>query len=127
MEAAGTKIPPLPVTYIDAKDHAEAVKLLIKLNERFGTITEAGFKEFADYEGLDIEDVELPNISNIEDLLYADEEISEAFENIKSMTSNVATQTEPHTQQEPFIAYCQGCGAFVEVPREKLEEIVNVN
>jgi hypothetical protein len=41
-------VPPLPVVFIEAKDKDEAKEKLLKLNSRYGMITEASFKLFTD-------------------------------------------------------------------------------
>jgi hypothetical protein len=58
----GYTIPPIPVVFIDAKDREEAKELLLKCISQYGTVTQEGFAEFADFT-FDFADFEIPSIS----------------------------------------------------------------
>jgi hypothetical protein len=58
----GYTIPPIPVVYVEAKDRDEAKELLLKCISQYGTVTQEGFSEFADFT-FDFADLEIPNIS----------------------------------------------------------------
>jgi hypothetical protein len=60
------EIPPLPTTYIEAADINAAKKKLLKLNSRYGTITEASFNLFTEgLKGLDLRGIAI-NFEKIE-------------------------------------------------------------
>ncbi|GMO33883.1 MAG: hypothetical protein Ta2B_14350 [Termitinemataceae bacterium] len=59
-------IPPLPVVFIEAKNKDEAKEKLLKLNSRYGMITEASFKLFTDgLKALDLSGISI-NFEKIE-------------------------------------------------------------
>jgi hypothetical protein len=58
----GYEIPPIPVVYVEAKDMAEAKELLLKCISQYGTVTQEGFEEFADF-SFDFVDFEIPSIT----------------------------------------------------------------
>jgi hypothetical protein len=58
----GYIIPEVPVVYIEAKNRDEAKELLLKCISQFGTVTQEGFAEFADF-NFDFLDFEIPTIS----------------------------------------------------------------
>jgi hypothetical protein len=65
-EAPPWEIPPLPTTYIEAADINAAKKKLLKLNSRYGTITEASFNLFSEgLKGLDLRGIAI-NFEKIE-------------------------------------------------------------
>jgi hypothetical protein len=58
----GYAIPPIPVVFINARDREEAKELLLKCISQYGTVTQEGFAEFADFT-FDFADIEIPSIS----------------------------------------------------------------
>jgi hypothetical protein len=59
----GEQIPLLPVVYIEAAGVAQAKELLLKLNSRYGTITEQGFTDFvSDLPELDMDELGLQEL-----------------------------------------------------------------
>jgi hypothetical protein len=58
----GYAIPEIPVVYVEAKNRDEAKELLLKCISQFGTVTQEGFAEFADF-NFDFLDFEIPSIS----------------------------------------------------------------
>jgi hypothetical protein len=58
----GYTIPLIPVVFIEAKDREEAKELLLKCISQYGTVTQEGFAEFADFT-FDFADFEIPSIS----------------------------------------------------------------
>jgi len=47
MEAEGVEIPPLPCTFVECRDEAEAKKMVLCLTSQFGEITEKGLLDFS--------------------------------------------------------------------------------
>jgi hypothetical protein len=58
----GYAIPEIPVVYVEAKNRDEAKELLLKCISQYGTVTQEGFAEFADF-NFDFLDFDLPNIT----------------------------------------------------------------
>jgi hypothetical protein len=58
----GYTIPDIPVVYVEAKNKDEAKELLLKCISQFGTVTQEGFAEFADF-NFDFLDFDIPNIT----------------------------------------------------------------
>jgi hypothetical protein len=58
----GYTIPPIPVVFIEAKNRDEAKELLLKCISQYGTVTQEGFAEFADFT-FDFADFEIPDIT----------------------------------------------------------------
>jgi predicted 3-demethylubiquinone-9 3-methyltransferase (glyoxalase superfamily) len=58
----GYTIPNIPVVFIEARNRDEAKELLLKCISQFGTVTQEGFAEFADF-SFDFADFEIPGIS----------------------------------------------------------------
>jgi hypothetical protein len=56
------EIPLIPVVFIEAQNRAEAKELLLKCISQYGTVTQEGFEEFADFT-FEFADFELPNLS----------------------------------------------------------------
>lgn len=59
--AAGEKLPPLPVVYINCKNDAEAKELLLKINSQYGHMTADSVREFLGDLKIDFEDLALPD------------------------------------------------------------------
>jgi hypothetical protein len=58
----GYTIPHIPVVFIEARNRDEAKELLLKCISQYGTVTQEGFAEFADF-SFDFADFEIPSIS----------------------------------------------------------------
>jgi hypothetical protein len=58
----GYTMPPIPVVFIEAKNRDEAKELLLKCISQYGTVTQEGFAEFADF-AFDFADFEIPDIT----------------------------------------------------------------
>jgi len=58
----GYTIPEIPVVFIEARNREEAKELLLKCISQYGTVTQEGFNEFADFT-FDFVDFEIPNIT----------------------------------------------------------------
>jgi hypothetical protein len=62
----GYAIPPVPAVYILAKDRAEAVQKLLRLNSRYGTMTEDSVADFIGGMAVDLSEIAIPGTENIE-------------------------------------------------------------
>jgi hypothetical protein len=58
----GCSIPEIPVVYVEAKNKDEAKELLLKCISQYGTVTQEGFAEFADFT-FDFLDFDIPNVT----------------------------------------------------------------
>jgi hypothetical protein len=71
----GYTIPAIPVVYVEAKNRDEAKELLLKCISQYGTVTQEGFAEFADF-NFDFMDFEIPSIS-FDDLKFGGDDEEE--------------------------------------------------
>ncbi|MDR1587164.1 MAG: ParB N-terminal domain-containing protein [Treponema sp.] len=62
MREAGEDLPPFPVVYIEAADKDEAEQKLLRLNSRYGEITQDGFDDFTAGLDIDFEELEIPEV-----------------------------------------------------------------
>ncbi len=74
----GGQIPSLPACRVVAKDEADAKQKLLRLNSRYGTIDLERLKDFVDGLEINVDDLELPDIS-VDDLedIFSDSENTE--------------------------------------------------
>lgn len=64
MEADGYDIPPIPVSYVNARSYGEAKRKVLALTSQYGSITEEGLSRFLDDSGItDLDDFEFPELS----------------------------------------------------------------
>jgi len=61
LEDQGVEIPPLPVSYVKAKNSAEAKQKLLRLNSQYGTISIEGLQEFTADIDVDWSEIQLPS------------------------------------------------------------------
>jgi hypothetical protein len=59
---AGEDLPLFPVIYVEAFDEAEAKQKLLRLNSRYGDITQEGFEEFIADIGVEFEELRIPEV-----------------------------------------------------------------
>jgi hypothetical protein len=57
MRDEGFEIPPIPISFIQAKDDEEAKKKILALTSQYGNITSHGLREFMGDSGLDFSDI----------------------------------------------------------------------
>jgi hypothetical protein len=62
----GWAIPDVPVVYVYAKDRAEAVQKLLRLNSRYGTITENSVADFIGNIAVELSELAIPDVDIIE-------------------------------------------------------------
>ena len=110
----GYIIPELPVVYIDADNEVAAKNLLLRLNSRFGTITIDGVRSFIDGADIDLETVNLPELSDLSARLDA-------------MLDNIPLPDYDNSNFEPpkFDLYCPECGLQHEVDDDDLRRIAD--
>jgi site-specific DNA-methyltransferase (adenine-specific) len=77
MAAEGYDIPKIPANIVEAKDEAEAKRLVLSLTSQFGEITEKGMLAFAEEAGLALKDIDesfsFPEV-DVGKLILADED-----------------------------------------------------
>jgi hypothetical protein len=95
----GCAIPDVPVVYIYAKDRAEAVQKLLRLNSRYGTITEDSVADFIGKIDVDLCELSIPDIDNIE------------FANIPKYLDSFFSGETPPT--EKTVRRCPYCGGIL--------------
>jgi hypothetical protein len=60
LESQGVEIPPVPVSWVEAKTKAEAKQKLLRLNSQYGDITQEGLAEFTANLNIDWDEISLP-------------------------------------------------------------------
>jgi hypothetical protein len=91
------EIPDIPVVYISAKDRAEAVQKLLRLNSRYGTITEESVGNFIGEMSVELSELSIPDIGNIEFI--------NAFKNLDEV---FCTEAAPKVKPVKRCPYCGG-------------------
>jgi DNA modification methylase len=74
MRESGEELPLFPVIYIEAADEAEAKQKLLRIDSRYGRITQSGFDEFTDGLEINLEELSLPEINLDEDFVEEGED-----------------------------------------------------
>jgi hypothetical protein len=93
----GYEIPPAPVVYILAKDRAEAVQKLLRLNSRYGTMTEESVVKFIDKMPVELSEIAIPDTETIE------------FAGMpKNLDSVFSTDVTPKEKNQKTCPYCGG-------------------
>jgi hypothetical protein len=77
MRNQGYKIPDIPIVFICAKDKVEAVQKLLRLNSRYGIMTEDSVVQFIEKMPIDLSEIAIPDMEIIQFL-----EISKNFEQV---------------------------------------------
>lgn len=113
MRAQGVEIPPLPVSYIDADNEAEAKELLLKLNSQYGSMSTESVAEFLDDIEIDFSDIALP--AGYLSFIDEDDVSDFDFPDLKSgdrdsMCTMTFTLTEE--QKKDIESALQSCGRF---------------
>jgi hypothetical protein len=113
----GHTISAIPVVYVEAKNRDEAKELLLKCISQYGTVTQEGFAEFADF-NFDFLDFEIPNISFENLKMGGDDEedvnLGESDFNYKEQFG-VIVICENETEQEAVYTKLAGEGYNVRV------------
>jgi hypothetical protein len=99
----GCSIPEIPVVYVEAKNKGEAKELLLKCVSQYGTVTQEGFEEFADF-NFDFLDFELPNIS-FDDFTFGGD--------LGSVDDIFSKEIEPKTRKNNNTIVCPKCGEAI--------------
>lgn len=93
----GYKIPSIPIVYILAKDKAEAVQKLLRLNSRYGTMTEDSVTGFIGDMAVNLSEIAIPGTESIE------------FAGMPKNLDSIFTEKEkPKERQMKKCPYCGG-------------------
>jgi hypothetical protein len=95
----GCAIPDIPVVYVYAKDREEAVQKLLRLNSRYGAITEDSVTDFIRNTAVDLCELSIPDIDNIE------------FADIPKYLDGFFSDKEP--PKEKAVKRCPYCGGIL--------------
>lgn len=114
MEADGYDIPPIPVSYVEARSYGEAKRKVLALTSQYGEITHGGLDEFlAETDIADLDDFRFPEIE-MEDL--------EAFDDFGEGDADAERQ-EVEIQEDPaLLITCEteaDCEQLFEEMRER--------
>jgi hypothetical protein len=93
------KIPDIPIVYILAKNMAEASQKLLRLNSRYGTMTEDSIFNFIGEMPVELSELAIPDIDNID------------FLDMKKVTDGIFT--EDRVKKEKPIKKCPYCGGIL--------------
>jgi hypothetical protein len=93
----GYKVPDIPIVYIIAKDKAEAIQKLLRLNSRYGTMTEESVGNFIGEMAVEFNELSIPDIGNIE--------FMDTFKNLDEVFRTEAAPKERPVKRCP---YCGG-------------------
>jgi hypothetical protein len=99
----GYTMPEIPVGYVEAGTKDEAKELLLKCISQYGTVTQEGFAEFADF-NFDFPDFEIPNIS-FDDFTFGGVPC-----NVDDIFSK---EIEPKTKKDSNTIVCPKCGEVI--------------
>jgi hypothetical protein len=78
MRRRGENLPLFPVSYVEAKDEAEAKQKLLRLNSQYGIMSVDSVIEFMDGLKIDSEELDIPGVELVD---VSDKDISEQEEN----------------------------------------------
>jgi hypothetical protein len=95
----GYKVPDIPIVYIIAKDKAEAVQKLLRLNSRYGAMTEESVGNFIGEMPVEFSELSIPDIGNID------------FANIPKYMDNVLS--EEILAAGKAVKRCPYCGGIL--------------
>jgi hypothetical protein len=95
----GCTIPDVPVVYVHAQDLEEAVQKLLRLNSRYGTITENSVADFIGNIAVELSELAIPDVDIIE------------FADTANYLGDFFSDTAP--PKEKVIKRCPYCGGIL--------------
>ena len=135
----GYEIPELPVVYISAENESDAKEKLLRINSRFGDITQDSLKNFADGMDFDFNEVDIrveESLKTIEPVYVKSEQKSESGKEVYVPSFAQSTPTEESIKkseqeiEDKFAntveqrkknmieVYCKCCGKVLLLPKD---------
>jgi hypothetical protein len=100
LRSRGYTIPDIPVVCIYAKDKAEAIQKLLRLNSRYGAITEDSVGNFIGSMPVDFGELSIPDINIIE------------FTDVPNYLDGIFSKEEAPPKEKP-VKRCPYCGGIL--------------
>jgi hypothetical protein len=93
------QIPDIPIIHIYAKDREEAVQKMLRLNSRYGAITDDSVLNFIGEISIELSEIAIPDFNNIE------------FANLIKTPDNIFSTETP--RKEKPVKRCPYCGGIL--------------